>query len=288
MATNEGVIDLNVVAESWKKLLLALTGKVDVKGAWAQLIPDLASTHVVGLKVNTLNADVPTHPEVVKAVVDSLKDGLGLTAERILVWDRRLDELQAAGLTADVLGATVEGTWENSKEKGIGRGYEVSPICLASRKTKLSNILTRRIDHLINIAVVKRHVVTGVTGCMKNHYGSIDTPGDFHDNHERRYEKALPQLNLQPEIVSKTRLWVLDASVVVCEGGTEDGADAVPRRLAVGLDPVALDVHARTIRDEARASIGIKPDTETISESWIKGASQAGLGSPTVKLQPIT
>jgi uncharacterized protein (DUF362 family) len=274
------------------RLLLALTGKTDLKGAWTRLIPGIAPGQVVGIKVNTLGK-VPTHPELVRALCDSLKQGLGLKPEGIVVWDRRLDELTRAGITAETMAVTVEGTQDTAKEKGAGRGYEVGTICLGLRKTHLSNLLTRRIDHLINFAVMKRHDASGCTGVLKNHYGTIDNPGDFHDQLgpggtvlERRFAEAIPAINAQPEVVSKARLWIVDAALGVCKGGTEDSVDCVPNKLLIGLDPVALDLRARQIRDEERGAAG--PDPETISEAWIAAAVKAGLGSATVKLEKVT
>jgi uncharacterized protein (DUF362 family) len=281
-----------VAAANLKKLLLALTGQVDLRAAWGALIPALAANQVVGIKVNTLNSQVPTRPELVKAMVDSLKEGLSLRPDQILVWDRRLDELTKAGLTADFLGATVEGTRDTVQDKGQGRDYELKPICLGGRKARLSNIITRRVDHLINMAVIKRHDASGFTGCLKNHYGTIDNPGEFHDQLgpgqtvlERRFAKAIPELNALTEVVSKTRLCVVDAIFGVAKGNTESPVDCVPNRLLLGLDPVALDARARQIRDQERGDLG--PDPETVSSGWLEAAERMGLGSSTPKVEIV-
>jgi uncharacterized protein (DUF362 family) len=286
-------VNATAAGSAVSRLLLALTGKSDLKAAWSALIPGLAPGQVVGIKVNTLNSSVPTHPELVRALCDSLKQGLGLGAAEIVVWDRRLDELTRAGITADAMGVTVEGTQDNEREKGKGRGYEVGTICLGLRKTHLSNLLTRRVDHLVNFAVMKRHDASGFTGVLKNHYGSFDNPGDFHDKQgpegavlERRFAEAIPAVNALPEVAEKTRLWLVDATLGICKGTTESSVDCVPNKLLVGLDPVALDLRARQIRDEERGAIG--PDPETISEAWLDAAVKAGLGTKTVKLEKVS
>ena len=87
-----------------RKLLLALTGKTDMKGAWAALIPGLKAGQVVGIKVNALNSRVPSHPEVIRALVDLLKEGTGLSSDSIVVFDRRLDELTKAKITVQAMG----------------------------------------------------------------------------------------------------------------------------------------------------------------------------------------
>jgi uncharacterized protein (DUF362 family) len=286
------VVDAKVAAAGFKQLLLALSGKPDVAAAWATLFPALAPGQVIGIKVNTLNQHLSTHPEVVRAVVDSLRQGLAIAPEQIVVWDRRLDELTRAGLTPSALGVSVEGTLESTGAKGAGRGYELKATCLGLRNAKLSNILTRRIDHLINIAVMKRHEWSGFTACLKNHYGSIDNPGDFHDKVasggavlERRFEAAIPALNALPEVVGKTRLWIVDASFGVAKGSTDSPVDCIPNRLLCGLDPLALDVRARQLRDEMRGALG--PDPETVSEGWLQAAERAGLGSRAPRLEQV-
>lgn len=284
------------VTQDLKKLLLSLTARTDLAAAWATLLPGLAQGDVVGIKVNSLNPRTPTQPVVVKALVDLLKQGAGLAAAQIVVWDRRLDELTRAGLTAGALGATVEGTWETITGKGAGRGYEYNAVCLGGSNTRLSNILTRRVDHLINVAVVKRHNESGVTACMKNHYGSIDNPGEFHDKRnkttkkvlEKNFVRAIPALNALDEVAGTTRLWLLDATRAVCDAGTEDPPDCIPNTLAAGLDPVALDLRARQIRDEQRLILGVDAETETTSEGWLDAAVSAGLGMKKVDLNKVT
>jgi uncharacterized protein (DUF362 family) len=291
--TSGSKLNATAVAAGFQKLLLALTKKSDVKTAWATLVPKYTAGQVLGIKVNTLNPKVPTHLELIQAIVASLKEGLGAGAEDILVWDRRLDELTKAGLTASALGAAVEGTWDTADGAGDGRGYEYKAICLGGLNTNLTNILTRRIDHLVNVAVLKRHDASGFTGCLKNHYGTINNPGDFHDVLdtsqkvlEKRFASAIPALNALDEVVSKTRLHVLDATIAVCKGGTESPADCIPNRLLVGLDPVAIDQRGRDLRDSLRGSLGA--DTETISEGWLAAAETTGIGSRTLKLEKLT
>ncbi len=291
--SSNGKIDASVVEKDLQKLLLALSGKADLKGAWGALMPNLQAGQVVGIKVNVLNRRVPTHPEVVKAIVDLLKAGAGLTANQILIWDRRLDELTNAGFTAKSMGAMVEGTWDDADKKGSGRGYEYAATCIGGRNTHLSNIMTRRVDHLINLAVMKRHGLSGYTGVLKNHYGTIDNPGEFHDQlsssqkvFEKRFDSAIPGINALDEVHRKTRLWLLDAVIGVCKGSTESPADCAPNRLLASLDPVALDAQGRQVRDDARGSDG--KDPEVISDGWLQGAEKAGLGKTSVTLQKVT
>lgn len=265
------------------KVLLALTNKPDLRSAWQVLIPSFAAGQIIGIKVNALSNRVPTSPALVKGLIDSIKTGLQIPGAQIVVWDRRLDELEDAGFTAEALGVTVEATLETAAEKGAGRGYELGATCIGGQNTHLSQILTRRLDHLINFSVMKNHKASGFTGCMKNHYGLIDNPGEFHDVKqgelvlEHRFNPAIPDINALHEVVSKTRLWLMDSVVAVCRGDTSDPADCFPARLLASLDPVAIDARGKQIRDDQRGP-KLGPNQETISEKWLRTAEKYGLG----------
>ena len=280
---------------TFKEMMLKLTGAVDMKAAWLSLF-DYQPGQVVGIKVNTLNSKCPTHREVVKVLVDSLKAHVsGIQANDILVWDRRLDELKKAGLTADYLECRVEGTKDDTQTKGNGRGYELSPICLGSGQSHLTNIQTRAVDHLINFAVLKNHLASGFTGVLKNHYGTIDNPGMFHNKVdantgkvlERRFEQAIPTINALDEVVTKSRLFLMDASISVIKGDTDSSPDWIPSTLMASLDPVALDAHGRKRRDAWVVASGSPKPTETISDGWLKACERVGLGSATPKVEKL-
>ena len=268
---------------------VALTGAVDLKAAWAVVLKDLKPGQVVGIKVNTLNAKVPTHVELVQALVQSLKVDGGVDTQQLLVWDRRLDELTKAGITAAAVGCAVEGTVDSTSARGNGRGYEESATCLGSDNAKLTTIQTRGVDHLINLSVMKNHKASGFTGCLKNHYGTIDNPGDFHNRMsgdtvvEDRFEKAIPTINALPEVAGKTRLWLMDAIVGVCKGDTDAYADCIPNRLLAGLDPVALDIRGREIRNTEAGGATV----ETTSDSWLAAAERVGLGKSKLVLESV-
>lgn len=278
-------------ASAIKKLLLALTGAASLPAAWGQILTGWKAEHVVGIKVNVLSKRVPTHKEAVRALVQLLRDHAGVAADNILVWDRRLDELTAAGFTEAYLGCRVEGTQDDAKAKGASRGYELGPTCIGGQNTHLSNIQTRAIDHLINFSVMKNHKASGFTGCMKNHYGTIDNPGEYHDQTgeggvvlERRFVKAIPAINALDEVAGKSRLWLMDATIGVCKGDTDSDADCLPYRMLAGLDPVAIDSRGRALRDVMAQGA----TQDSISGGWFDAAERVGLGKQAVKLETVT
>ncbi|MFC1654646.1 DUF362 domain-containing protein, partial [Myxococcota bacterium] len=61
-----------------------------------------------------------------------------------------------------------------------GAGYNDEFLEFTTGAVKLSKILTDRIDHLINLPVLKNHTMAGVTLSLKNHFGSTTRPDSLH------------------------------------------------------------------------------------------------------------
>ncbi len=243
---------------------------------WKQVCPEFDGATRIGIKVNCLNAACPTSVPLVKALVDLLKESLGIGDDRIVVWDRRRDELRRCGFSEAVVGAQVVGT-VNSMDDGGGPGYG-DPICgvIAKKTPRLSRILTDLTDVTINVPVLKTHDVSGVTAAFKNIYGIIDNPADYHDN----LVETMPQLYRLPPIRNRLRLHVLDAFQAVTTGGTSDPPDTVVKMLAASADPVALDNYSLTLVNRLRAerNIATLGPVNPLRLGWLEGARKLGLG----------
>lgn len=254
----------------------ALAALVPAGAPWPVLLAGWTPETRLGIKVNVLNEQCPTSVVLVKALVDSLVDGLGASRDRIIVWDRRVDELERCGFTEAAVGAKVMGTFRSvGDESGPGYG---SPTCgvVAGRAPRLSRLLTELTDMTINVPVLKTHAICGVTGALKNIYGVIDNPGDYHKN----INTALPALYRLPPIRRALRFHLLDALLAVTTGGTSSPVDTVPRRLLASSDPVALDRYALALADRLRdeKQLGLAPVDRTVT-GWMENAHALGLGS---------
>ena len=90
-----------------------VTGKETVLNGILSLI---STNDIVGIKVYTLHSETGgTRPEVVRAVVDVLKEA-GLPLDHIILWDRSMDTLRSSGflklskeLKVGIAASTVEG-----------------------------------------------------------------------------------------------------------------------------------------------------------------------------------
>jgi len=270
------------VAPMLEEALSGLAGDAD---PWPVLLPDYVSGMRIGLKVNCLNPSCPTSVPVTRALVDSLKAGLGLSTDEIVVWDRRLDELTTNGFTEESVGARVVGTVMSTSDAS-GPGYEDCFCELpGGKRTHLSRILTEETDLTISVPVLKTHEVSGVTAGMKNIYGVIDNPGRFHSD----LNTALPALYALAPIREHIRLTVVDALVAVTVGGTASPKDTIPRRLFVSADPVAVDSYAIDLVNQLRADkdLGL-PDVPSGALTWIDNAHQLGLGQRQYDLLALT
>jgi|GEM_PF-1112391 hypothetical protein len=270
----------------------------DPDNPWRVLLPKYRPGMRIGLKVNCLSPYVPTSPALVHAIIVSLRDKLGVDPAKIVVWDRRLDELNRHGKYSadDLAGAQLRGTRRDQPQDGgisdtntdvqPGYGDQISPT-IECRSPRLSRILTELTDLTINCPVFKRHMVSGVTAAMKNIYGIIDIPGSYH---RPVLETGLPKLYALPAIRNSISLNIVDALIAEVNNDTADPSDFAPTRILLSQDPVAMDSYALVLLNKIRASIGGGaglPPIETSLTGWIDKAAALGLGTKSFSLIPL-
>ena len=218
------------------KAVTQFTGQNNVSDAWASVLNPFSPNDVVAIKVNCINASLPTHPEVVDAIVAGLILA-GVKPNNIIIWDRKNNELARCRykINTSKTGVRCFGTDEN------GWGYD-KQVNLAGKDVRLSKILTS-CDHLINVPVLKDHATAGVTLSMKNHYGSVDNPSSLHGSILRimSCDPYIAELNNVPDIKDKTRFILVDSLIGTYKGGPNGRPQFVTNSVLVGKDPVAVD-----------------------------------------------
>ena len=260
--------------------LIALSGAADVKQAWKQLIPDFSASMRIGIKVNCLSGYLYNSTELLSALVQSLILDLGADVGKIIVWDRRGDELARSKITSSVVGgAQVLGTIKSTSDSS-GPGYEAAARTAIDKQTHLSTILTKQTDVTINLPVLKTHNISGVTGAMKNIYGVIDNPGDFHT----KLNDYLPALYALSPIPKHVRLNIVEGLLAVTKGDTADPPDKVGARILLGADPVATDARVLALINELRGTL--KP-VKADKLKWLAAAEAAKLGTRKVDLRKV-
>ncbi len=164
----------------------------------------------VGLKVNTLGGrGLSSNLQLVEAICERLQEA-GIKASDIVVWDRDSDEMERVGLHVATGGNRVQCFGTDRVD------YEQELAMYGSVGSRLSKILTQRCNVLINVPVLKDHDGAGVTIALKNMYGVIHNPNKYHPNGCNPY---IADLNMLPEIRTKMRLTICDATTACFEGG---------------------------------------------------------------------
>jgi hypothetical protein len=206
-----------------------LTGLRDAKEAWAALFKP---EERIAIKVNAFsNSIIWTHVPLVKAVADSLT-GAGIPAENIVIYDYNTYELEAAGFPVNADGPGVRCVGSDSN-------YEPNRMMVLYNKIQLSSILAN-CDALINMPVLKSHMMAGITFAMKNHFGSYQFPDLLHSSDM----KTVAALNALPYIKDRTRLIIgdaLEACVHYKNSYPYWAADWTGDSIYMSFDPLAVD-----------------------------------------------
>ncbi len=263
-------LDRRAAQELLDHALQQLTGESDVARAWSRYF---AADDVVAIKVNTIARAVLSTPPVLVGVVADRLQGIGIPASNIIVWDRSASELREAGYTLNDGGTGVQyvthkGEWDQPTSSGQWRG-------------RLPKLLTQRCSALINMPVLKDHGGAGITLSMKNHYGTIDNPGNCHANGCDPYPA---DISAHPVIRQKQRLIIADATRACWDQGP--GPNDVGRvvwnynGILVGTDPVAVDYQGWQIIEQQRQSVGV-PALAAIGRrpKHIQSAADRGVGT---------
>jgi hypothetical protein len=245
-----------------------LTGADDARDAWASLFsPD----DRIAVKVNAFyNSLIWTHVPLVTAVTDCLQDA-GVPADRIVVYDQTSDELTTAGFVVNREDAGIRCYGSDTSYTADNAEVDGMPIALSPVLSECTA--------LINMPVLKAHMLSGITFAMKNHFGSTQYPGTLHSGIARK----IAALNALPEIRDRTRLILGD----VLEANLEYGysfpyweADYRGDSILMSYDPVAhdavgLDILAQLLADTGKPELSLM----SIAEDCLTEAAALNLGT---------
>jgi uncharacterized protein (DUF362 family) len=243
-------IDAAEVAALLDRAMAALTPANHPAAAWRALF---RPSDTVAIKVNCLSGPpLSSHPEVAAAVAQSLRTHVGTPANSIIAYDRLREELQIAGFDRSPdSGYQCQGTDEV--------GYDAEPTTINQAGSCYSRVISERATAIINVPVLKDHDLAGLTGALKNHFGSIHNPNKMHMDHCTPY---IADVNCAPCIRDKHRLVVYDALLVCYDGGPGyniPDATTAYGALMVAVDPVAADAVAFSLLEQLRREHGLPP-----------------------------
>jgi uncharacterized protein (DUF362 family) len=288
-------------------LVVAVTQQSDVPRAWRSLV---APTDRVGIKVATAGGRYfSSHPGVVAAVIAGLESA-GVPRSRMLVWDRDMAQLRAAGLTSERLGVPVRAVdpprgfdreakftsavlgkliWGDLlfAEKRPKPGRRVNEDDQLSSTSHLATIF-REVTKIVNVPVLSDEAGCGVAGALYN----VTVPAI--DNWRRFTQPpgaaGIAELYADERIGPKVVLHLMDALLAQYAGGPgfQPNYAFAHGTLYASRDPVALDAHALRLIDRWREPAKL-PKVGKPGE-WLQDAAQMGLGvaeESRIDLRPV-
>ncbi|MBU1652565.1 DUF362 domain-containing protein, partial [bacterium] len=212
------------------------------------MFPGINSDSVIGIKVNCINPYLPTHPEVVDALINSLLQmdfsGTPFSPNNIIIWDRANSELSGTGYT---INSGAEGVRCFGTDQ-VGYNSSVSLNCNGTTQHP-SRILTDYIDYHIDFAVMKNAGGCGLTMALKNNYGCIDQPWNLHDNY---CDPGIPSVNtaIRDELDVVEALFIVDSIFGCYTGGPMGPPNMEYHGVLMSFDRVAVDTIGRQILEE--------------------------------------
>lgn len=228
----------------------------------------------IGIKINTLGGkNISTRPDTSLALADVLSRG-GIKERNMFIWDRSNRELKDVGYRLHSGGSGVKILGTDSQ----GFGYSSELVSHLNIGSLFSTIQARHINASISLAILKDHGLAGVTGGMKNYYGSVHNPNKYHDD---RCDPYVAEVFDTPIVKKKHRLSILDALTVQFHRGPSYHARWAKHygALVFSFDPVAADFIGWKIIEELRAQTDLpKLEEEKRSPRYLETAARMGLG----------
>jgi uncharacterized protein (DUF362 family) len=231
-----------------------LTGIYDLGEAWKNIFPGITADKTIGIKISLACGDVPTHPEVVNAIIDGLLamdlGGGRLPEENIVVWDRLTERFcPQTGYPINYGGPGVQYYGTDYV------GFDYSRTCTVLHPGGVqtthhpSLILSETCDYIINAGVIKDHDdYAGVTLSLKNWYGGFDNIGIGH-MHYSYFTTGIPHLSMyiRDELNDKIKLHLIDGTYGMYDGGPgyvppyHTPPNWIYNSLIASFDTVAID-----------------------------------------------
>jgi len=271
--------------------------------AWQKILSNYRPGDRIAIKINVNDIYKELHgfytsPIVVASIILYLKDSLDIPEQNIMVYDcaRGIPDpyRKRVGYQVDFVEGNPTTFWRKIRkritknlaipdpDKKIAmhvpvhdeQGNAVNcylPVCLSEVK------------HIINVPIFKSHQFILASGALKNHYGTVRFSDGINNPkylHPPIIHEAIADLNAHPDIMSKTRLVIMDALFgrLTPKGGKPQPwqifGNQNPNRLFISCDPVALDtVSSGYVREEL-----IRRKETVLSDQYLELAEKAGIG----------
>jgi hypothetical protein len=272
------------VRRMMRRGMMELTGADGWADAWRRFFEP---GQVVGIKVNPVGRPlVISDATVVREIIAGL-EAAGVQRRDIVVYDRYRREFYHAGFDkwlpegVRISYASEEGDRVQQAIDGYDPDHYLDMALtlpeqgvdnLTARRSYAARFITREVDKLINLPVLKDHQSAGVTLCLKNlSHGLVNNVNRSHSSPSLNACNAfIPAVVALPVIRNKTVLHILDGVKGVYHGGPGARPQFVweHQTLYFGTDPVALDHIGWEVIDAKRVAMGMKKLVEDTPDQF--------------------
>ncbi len=255
-----------------------LTGAPDWVEAWRSFFQP---GEVVGIKLNPVSLPwVISAPEVVQEIIAGL-DAAGVRRKDIIIYDRYKDQFLQAGfekwVPEEVRTAWATDYVDNTQQRMDGYDpdhWMDMQLTLPgftfdnehARRSYAAVFITREVNKLVNLCLLKHHQSAGITCALKNlSHGLVNNVNRSHSSPVLNACGAfIPTSVSIPVIRDKTVLHICDSVQGLYHGGPVMKKEATqfiwePKRIYFSTDPVALDKIGWEELDRKRVAMGMKP-----------------------------
>jgi len=263
------------VRQMMRKGMTELTGAGGWAEAWRAFFEpgDVVAIKVCPVGGRWLCSDALVLNEIIAGLLEA-----GVRRQDIIVYNRYRRETYEAGIHRWVPEG-VKLTWAseayNKVQQDIG-GYDPDvyvELALAVpgqdireervRRSYVARVLTRQVNKVINLPVLKHHQAAGVTIALKNlSHGFVNNVERSHPTYTLNATGTfIPAVVSQPVFREKVVLHIVDGVRAQYHGGPGGVRRFMweHKTIYFGTDPVALDKVGWKVLDEERARHGLEP-----------------------------
>jgi uncharacterized protein (DUF362 family) len=256
--------------------LMELTGAPSAREAWSYFFKP---GDVVGLKLNPVGRPfVISSPEVVLEIIDGLKMA-GVRARDIVAYDRYKREFIQAGfdkwLPEGVRWTAATDAYDELQLDMAGYDrdqYVEMPLVLPKadpsnphhRRSYVANFISKEVNKMVNLCLLKHHQSAGVTIALKNlSHGLVNNVSRSHSSPSlNTCGTFIPNIVDHPIIRQKVVLNILDGVLGAYHGGPGRKVEKYVwehRTMYFSTDPVAMDHVGWKALDAKRREMGMAP-----------------------------
>lgn len=261
------------------KGLMELTGAPDAVSAWRTFFEP---SDVVGLKLNPVGKPhVISSPEMVQEIIAGLESA-GVKRSNIIAYDRYKREFVQAGFDKWLpegvrwtYGTDAPHPLQLDMEMYDENEYVELPLVLPRadaknphhRRSYLAKFITKDVNKMVNLCLLKHHQSAGVTAALKNlSHGLVNNVSRSHSTPTlNTCGTFIPSIVDHPVIRNKVVLNILDGIVAGYHGGPGGKIGKYMwehKTVYFSTDPVAMDKVAWRALDAKRAEVGMKSIAE--------------------------